>query len=211
MGGGRIPGPICAERLGDDPVARSGFTDAIPLGGGSSSTGSVKLVGWPRAIAWSEFTEVDERPEGADEAAQIHSEIIQPENVSVTREGGRVRVNAYTAKLVILKDDSWVVKDQKSETLRIHEQGHYDITGLIGRDMVKDIGDIRAPSTDDLQREVRDLIANATKEGERITKLYDGKQQGGTDHGRRAAEQDAWNAHLKSCKDNGTRLTGSPP
>jgi hypothetical protein len=210
MGGGRIPGPICGERLGDDPIARPGFTDPIPLGGGKSTSGSVKLVGWPRAIRWSEFTEVDERPAGEKEAAKIHSEVIQPDRVDVTRENGQFRVSGYTAKLEIFKDDSWVVKDQKSETLRVHEQGHYDITGLIGRDMVNDIGAIRASSTDDLQSQVQAIIKNANELGDRLTKLYDGDQKGGTSGGSRPTEQAAWNAHLKSCMDNNTRLTGAP-
>ena len=130
MGGGRIPGPICAERLGDDPLVRPGFSDVIPLGGDTGSSATVTLTGWPRSITWDEFTEVDSAPSGASEAAQIDSQAIQPERVELTRENGRLRVSAYTVNVRVFTDNSWVVRSQKSPTLLAHEQGHYDITGL---------------------------------------------------------------------------------
>jgi hypothetical protein len=205
MGGGRVPGPI----RGEDPFER-GFTDPIPLGGNSSGGGSVKLTGWPRAIKWGEFRDLDSRPSEKDEDAQIHSEVQQPEKVDVTRDGGRFRISGYTATLVVVAEDTWVVKDQKSDALLVHEQGHYDITGLIGRDMVADIGAVRASSTEDLQKQVSDIIAAANALGEKLTKLYDKKGSGGTNHSRDTDAQKKWNAHLKACKDNGTRLTGGP-
>src|SRR5262245_30988779 len=131
MGGGRIPGPVCAERLGDDPLLRPGFGDAIPLGGDAGTPGAVTLTGWPRALTWDDFTEVDSAPSGAtDEAAQIDSQAIQPERVDITRESGRLRVSAYTVTVRVITDNSWVVRSQKSAALLSHEQGHYDITGL---------------------------------------------------------------------------------
>lgn len=209
MGGGRIPGPIGAEREDDDPFGR-GFTDPVPLGGGSGAAASVVLAGWPRAISWSEFREVGSRPAGATEAAQIHSEVVQPDRVGVTREAGRVRLSGYTVRVRIVAEDTFVVTSQKSDALLVHEQGHYDITGLTARDMVADLAAIRAGSTADLQQEVSTIIARADALATSLTGLYDGSAPGGTKNGADAAAQATWNTHLANCGQNNTRLTSGP-
>jgi Bacterial protein of unknown function (DUF922) len=210
MGGGRIPGPTCAELSGDHPLAPRGFADPIPLGGGSASAGTVTLAGWPRSLTWNDFRELGARPSGANEAAQIHSEAVQPERVGITREGGRLRLSGYTVSVRIVPGDTWVVGSQKSDALLAHEQGHYDIVGLTARDMVADLAAVRASSSADLQQQVTDIITRAGELAERLDKQYDGSGSGGTNHGADSAAQARWNTHLASCRTNGTRLTGGP-
>jgi hypothetical protein len=210
MGGGRIPGPICAERLGDDPILDRGFTDAIPLGGGSGSAGSVVLAGWPRSLAWSDFPEVATRPAGATEAAQISTEVVQPDRVDIARAGGSLRLSSYTVRVRLVRDECWVVADQKSDALLVHEQGHYDITGLTARDMVAALAGVRASSAADLQQQVTDIIAAAGALASSLTSLYDGSASGGTNNGRDAAAQARWNTHLANCRQNNTRLIAGP-
>jgi hypothetical protein len=209
MGGGRIPGPICTERLGEDPIGRRGFSDPIPLGSGSGG-GVVTLTGWPRSISWDEFSEVAAAPGGAAEAAQIHSEAVQPEQVEVDRDNGRFRVSAYTVRVEVVADDSWVVKSQKSSALLAHEQGHYDITGLTARDMVAQIAAVRAASPQDLQTQVTAIIERTKTLGKRLTDLYDGDGSTGTHHGKHAANQARWEAHLRDHRDKNLRLTDGP-
>jgi hypothetical protein len=208
--GGRIPGPVCAERLGDDPLVRPGFSDAIPLGGGAGAGGTVTLTGWPRSIGWADFTEVAVAPDNAHEAAQIDSRAIQPTNVSVERSNGTVRVTAYTVTLSVFRDNSWVVASQKSGALLNHEQGHYDITGIVARDMVTQIGAARAASARELQEQIQAIIARSAALGERLTNLYDGDGPTGTRHGSHAANQTRWDDHLRRHRDDGLRLSDGP-
>ena len=211
MGGGRIPGPIREEAPHQDPFDQRGFTDAIPLGGGAGANPVVTLTGWPRSITWDEFTERSSRPEGAEEAAQIHSEAIQPDKVDVDRTNGRFHVKDYIVNVEVVAADTWVVTSQKSNALLNHEQGHYDITGLTSRDMVADIAAARGTSPKDLGEQVQKIIARTRTLGAKLTKLYDGDGPGGTERGKNAGNQTKWDAHLKSCASKGTRLTDGPP
>jgi hypothetical protein len=209
--GGRSPQPTGSHRIGDDPLVGSGFADPVPLGKGDKPPVKPELKGWPRTITWKDFTDVENKPAGAgDENAQIDSQVEQPADVAVVREGDSFRVTGYVAKQKIFKENSWVVTSAKSAELLDHEQGHYDITGLIGRDMIADIGAARASSPADLGREVKRIIAEANALGEKLTKAYDHKGTGGTDHGRDRAAQKRWNDHLAGCRDKGTRLTAAP-
>ena len=210
MGGGRVPGPTSGGLLGDDPFG-SGFTDPEPLGGGDSAGGAVTLAGWPRTLTWENFREVDSAPDGGVEAAQIHPEAIQPAEVRVTREGGTLRLSAYTVRVRIVRDDTWVVTSQKSDTLLIHEQGHFDIVGLTARDMVADLAALRASSAAELQSLVRDTIARAGTLATTIDRTYDGTGSDGTANGSNSGVQGRWNAHLRNCRENNVRLTGAPP
>lgn len=210
MGGGRVPGPTSGGLLGDDPFG-SGFTDPEPLGGGDSAGGGVTLAGWPRTLTWANFREVDSAPDGRTEAAQIHPEAVQPAEVGVAREGGTVRLRGYTVRVRIVRDDTWVVTSQKSDTLLIHEQGHFDIVGLTARDMVADLAALRASSTAELQELVRDTIARAGALATRLDGIYDGTSSDGTAGGSNSAVQDRWNSHLRNCRENNVRLSGPPP
>jgi hypothetical protein len=210
MGGGRIPGPLREEAAHQDPLDQRGFTDAIPLGGGAGAGGVVTLTGWPRSITWDEFAERGSAPEGADEAAQISSEAIQPDQVDIDRTNGRFHVKDYTINVQVEAARTWVVKAQKSNALLAHEQGHYDITGLTARDMAEQIGAARAASPKALGEQVKAIITRTQALGDKLTKLYDGNGPTGTDHGKNAGNQAKWEAHLAACASKGTRLTGGP-
>jgi len=209
MGGGRVPGPTSADRIGHDPFG-SGFTDPEPLGGGDSPA-TVTLAGWPRTLTWDNFREVDSAPDGHNEAAQIHPEAVQPDQVGVARDGAQVRLRGYTVRVRIIREDTWVVTSQKSNALLAHEQGHFDILGLTARDMVTDLAALRAGSSSDLAQQVRDTIARAGALATRLDGIYDGTGSAGTNHGSSSAVQARWNAHLQNCKDTGARLTDVPP
>lgn len=214
MTGARIPGPYPYER--DAPEAcnppLAGFKDAAPLGAGSKG-GAGKggagptLRGWPRAIAWTEFRDLAERPEGEHENAQIKAEGIQPPRAEVAREDGRLRLAAYEVRVVVNRELSWVVTGTKTDVLLDHEQGHFDIQGLTTRDMVAALAALRADNADDLQNEVSRIIAQAQTDGQAMSDLYDSEAE--TDHGRDQVRQARWNEAIRAARDGGTALV--PP
>lgn len=210
MGGCRVPGPTCRERGGGigAETANGGTADARPIGlDASPSTASgPTLTGWPRQVGWGEFEERSRRPDGEDEDAQISSEVTQPPEVGVTRQGGQFRLVAYEVTVSVNTGESWVVTSAKTAALLAHEQGHYDITGLTARDMVAALGRLRAPSTRGLEREVQALIRSTQALADRLTALYDTQ----TDHSRNADQQARWEEHLRTAAQTGRRLTGGP-
>jgi len=204
MGGFRIPGPTRIEDAGGDAIPRD--TGSRPVGKNTGRSAGPRLDGWPRSIAWSEFSEVASRPAGVNEAAQIHTEVVQPDQVGVQRENGRLRLGGYVVRVQVVSADTWVVTGQKTNELLAHEQGHFDITGLSGRDMVRDLGAIRAADTDELQREVHRIIAHYGQLSSTLSSQYDTETRNGADR----AQQQRWEAHLRSCSQNGSPLSAPP-
>jgi hypothetical protein len=98
------------------------------------------------------------------------------------------------------------VANQKSDTLLAHEQGHFDITGLVARDLVKALAALRVSTTDELQREVSRLFEAYDAWANSLSKQYDDE----TDHGRNVKTQTDWESRIKTAIQQGTSL-GTPP
>jgi hypothetical protein len=208
VGGCTEPGPDCGETKspaeglpgqslgGASPVAKSTGT----------SSGKKKIEGWPRAIAWDEFKEIKTRPAGVDEDAQIHSETAPSKNVTVVRKGGQFRLGPLKAEVHVVPGDTWVVAGKQSDELLSHEQGHYDITGLTGRDLLRDLAAIRAPTVKALQRRVQKTIQRTRKLANALTTSYDDETKHGTDK----VAQKKWKDHLRKCIKDGIRLSAGP-
>jgi hypothetical protein len=186
---------------GESPTA--GWTDLGPVGmdgGGDSSTpANLQISGWPRSITWDEFNELSARPPGETEDAQIHSEVDQPSRVSVVREGGIYRVTSLTVTLRTVNEDNWVVTSHKSADLLSHEQGHYDITGLMGRDMGNEIVAVRARSRQDLQTKVTQIIEKYRRRAKALSERYDTE----TDHSGNRQAQKRWDDAIQSAMKSG--------
>ena len=211
MGSGRVPGSIGFDGgqldVGTIPFPpNAGFEARGHLGKGDASVAGPRLTGWPRQIAWSEFREVATRPSGESEDAQIDTQTLQPERVGVAREQGQFRLGNFTVKLSVIRGNSWVVAAQKSDPLLAHEQGHFDITGLVARDLVKALGALRVSTTDELQREVSRLFETYDAWAKSLSKQYDEE----TNHGRNTKSQSDWESRIQTCIRQGTSL-GTPP
>lgn len=176
-----------------------GVIDLDSSTGGSSAT---MMTGWPRTLAWSEFNERDSRPQGMDENAQIHSEVQLSPQVSIESDNGKLKLGSFTVQVVTISEDTWVVKGTKSDALLAHEQGHYDITGLMGRDTMNDLKALRARSSRDLQQKVTALLEKYRDLAKTFTEKYDKE----TDHGRNTKAQAQWEQKIADAMKNGTRL-----
>lgn len=209
--GDRTPGVIGFEPRppglaghGDFVPPDAGFGESGPVGLDSGGGGPASLVvsGWPRALTWDDFRELESRPADAEgnENAQIHSDVNQPERVSVSREGGQRRVSSLTVTISIVRADTWVVRSAKTPELLSHEQGHYDITGLMGRDMGNEILAARTGTLEDLQRQITSIIGRYRQRARELNARYDTETGGG----RNRDAQRRWDERIRSCISNGT-------
>jgi hypothetical protein len=209
MGDGQSPAlsnsPILDSPPGSPPYA--GFRSPHPEGV-STSTGGPTLSGWPRQISWSEFREISSRPDGGSEDAQISVELQAERNVSVERENGQFKLGRVTFKIIVKRAESWVVGSQKSDTLRAHEQGHYDIVGLFYRDLMTALRNLRANSVADLGTETNRLMGEYDQLADAMSDKYDSVQE--TNHGVNTARQQAWEKQIRDCMQNGTKITAPP-
>lgn len=209
--GERLPGVIGFEPqppglagTGDFIPPDAGFGGPGPVGLDSGSGGPASLVlnGWPRALTWDDFRELGSRPADAagDENAQIHSDVNQPGRVRVSREDGQPRVSSLSVTISIVRADTWVVRSAKTAELLSHEQGHYDITGLSGRDMGNEILAARAGTIEDLQQQITDIIERYRQQAQELNTRYDTETGGG----RNRDAQRRWDERIRGSISGGT-------
>lgn len=176
-------------------------------GGGAACGGTPQLHGWPRRIQWREFQDVASRPPGEHEDAQIHAEAILDDNVTICREGGRLRLGSFGVRVQVTESDSWVVTASKSDALLAHEQGHFDLQGLDARQLMNDLAALRASSAEELQRLVTERIERSRTDAQAMSDRYDSEAE--TNHGRNAEKQRQWEAAIRSAMDSGRAF--APP
>ena len=211
MGAGRVPGSVGYDGglldVGTIPFPpNEGFEAPTRLGGGDTASSGPRLTGWPSQISWNQFVDVATRPAGESEDAQIDTQTAQPERVGVAREQGRFRLGDFEVRLKVLRANSWVVAKEKNDSLLAHEQGHFDVTGLVARDLVKALGALRVSTTDELQREVSRLYETFDAWAKKLSQRYDDE----TNHGRNTKVQVEWESRIRTCIQQGTSL-GTPP
>ncbi len=110
------------------------------------------------------------------------------------------RVASITVEIVTVQEDTWVVTSQKSDDLLSHEQGHYDLTGLSGRDMANEMAAARARTPAALQARVSQIIRTYRRRAKAWTDSYDTE----TDHSRNRQVQSRWDERIRDAMQNGT-------
>ena len=207
----RKPGPVDESHDSESaspmaPVTTSGDSGPVGMKGGSGTCGGApRLRGWPQTITWRQFTDADARPAGEHEDAQIHAEAILDDNVTVCRDGSRLRLGSFGVRLQVTAEDSWVVRDQKTDALLAHEQGHFDITGIDARQLMNDLAALRAANAEELQNLVTARIERSRTDAQAMSDRYDRE----TDHGRNADAQRRWEAAIREAREGSHALV--PP
>lgn len=183
-------------------IPHAGFASAQPKGvGAPPATPGPELVGWPRTINWKEFKDVKKRPKGETENAQI-SVGLRHGKVKVVAENDEFRLGEMVFKVKVIASNSWVVKSEKTDSLRVHEQGHYDIAGLCYRDFLADARAMREFSRNELLRKVNKLM---NEHGQRAGNLSD-QYDDDTEHGLNQKQQQTWLDKIAASLESGESL-----
>jgi len=101
----------------------------------SESPPELRLFGWPRRVDWQEFQTRRTHPWGkARTLASIRS-TLEVRGLEIARVDGETwGVQRADVSVGVERGHSWVKEGERSEYVRAHEQGHFDITGLIARE-----------------------------------------------------------------------------
>ncbi len=167
----------------------------------------MSVTGWPRRIAWSEFSEISTRPEGEEENAQIDVRISPPgSGIQVVRDGRQVRIDDIEVPVSVEASDTWVVAGTKTDDLLSHEQGHYDISGLVATELYGKLLAARAATAAALAERLNALVRRAGRKADGLYKKYDRE----TDHGRLADKQKAWKERIRDAMAAGNRALPDP-
>jgi predicted secreted Zn-dependent protease len=167
------------------------------------------IKNWPSKINWAQFTELDIRPPGATTDAHIEVEYRNPpgKQFGITQVGKHYRLTDVNLVLKTIPGETWVVKGKQNKELLKHEQGHWDILGLVAREYQRKLRGLRAASVDQLRTRVQTLEARMLEKGEKFnsgTGGYDTE----TNHGRIRPQQKRWDALIASCIKTRKNLPG---
>ncbi len=195
MVGCKKPGPTCS---GKEPARRtslpgSGHASPGPVGAEATSRAKPHLSGWPRKLKWADYRTFKAPPSDEKLDAYTEGELQTAEGSDVVNEHGLYRMGGYAVQVRFLRENSWVVDGRQTPELLAHEQGHFDIIGLSGRDMVNDLSALKVESVENLQREVKRIIDHYQAFKGELSLVYD--QQ--TDHSHNRETQKRWEARIQ--------------
>jgi hypothetical protein len=165
----------------------------------------MSINGWPRKISWREFEPVNEAPGGENGQAYIHSTFhFQYSSTKKDRNGWRLE--GLIVKVAVDKGQSWVVKGKQHPELLNHEQGHYDITGLVGgRELHASLTSLRTGSSKVLDEQKEEIVDRIQKKVNRLQEKYDRntKSPNGVIDPKK---QEEWDKRIRASIENGKSL-----
>ncbi len=182
------------------------------------SIGAV-LHGFPYTLRWRDFTEVETSRTPPRKAFTVASLHMTGWHVGTDDRG--FKVQGLSIRVSRIKRSSWAVKSRETGALLDHEQGHFDITGLIARDLARKVLDLslsasevaaskEAGTTADQHKryafkQFQKRINGFGKEAAALmNRLQSNKKDGlydtDTKHGENQAAQAKWNAFFKRMK-----------
>jgi hypothetical protein len=179
------------------------------------------MTGFPRNLTWNDFRTVGVSP-SPPRTAYVSS-IYRTTGWQVALIAGVYRVRGFRVTVSLRPGQSWATSAAKQNNgLLAHEQGHYDITGLVARDLARHVLDL---STDASIVDVMTQAGNTpqsrvnymtgefqqsiTRFGQRAQTLLDRLQSNGaqagiydrqTNHGLNAAAQTRWDNMFQRLK-----------
>jgi len=190
------------------------------------------VSGFPRNLTWSQFRPVTTSPSPPMQAQTSSSYRMNPWRAVL--KAGTYRVQGLRITVSLSASGCWAVNSARSSaTLLRHEQGHYDITGLIARDLASSILDLSLDASvvaalkdagktaNDHLRYVqgqfqKSIVEYGRQAADLLGKLQtnpathsDGRYDVQTQHGVNAAAQARWDSLFSQVKSSGAsfRLT----
>lgn len=164
----------------------------------------MSLKGWPRKVRWNEFRALEKPPDGEEGDAYLESRFGTPpgKKYPFKKSKSGWRMDGVEFVISIEGSKSWAVKSKRNKDLLNHEQGHFDITGLVGREAYKAIKTLRARTQDALREGLGKFNRQMQKKVDRLHERYDKE----TDHSNNSKKQDTWDKLIKSAITGGTNL-----
>ena len=158
------------------------------------------LSGFNYKISWNkDFSEVDKRRDSSLDAFTSASfktaKDLKPDAKS--SDGlFRFKSSSIDIAIVMNKKESWVHKPSESDNLLKHEQLHYNISALAGRDLERKLKALSDASVKSLFEKAQTLLSDLQKLVDDINKEYDNKIMWGTNHGNIPLHQTVWETHI---------------
>lgn len=156
----------------------------------------MSLSGFNHTLHWSEFSVVDQRPQGAVKDAEV---VISIGNISwrtAKQANGDCAVVDVNAAISVDRNSSWVVNGKKGIYLRHHEQGRYDIKAIGIRQIYNSIGALVKSRCEEIHHEAHKI----QNEVQQLISETLARYETQTNNGNNLPVQKAWEAQTKVVK-----------
>jgi hypothetical protein len=163
------------------------------------------MIGWPRTLAWSEFTAIPNPGPFQFRALNGHPIVARVGIAIVFFPGGSPRsldgrrFNTVDVRVAVNSLEyvpSRIPPGQEARYLR-HEQGHLDLMGLFARELEIALTALHATSAEELTQQAQaasnEAVANARTYAINLPG-HDCEYDRQTDHGMNQRQQDRWNS-----------------
>jgi hypothetical protein len=162
------------------------------------------LTGWPKTLGWKHFKKLASSPRGATVAAHIDSHWRNPpgKQFRLVRDRQGWRLDGVNLVVSIDQNHTWVVRGQETPELLKHEQGHWDITGLIAREAYRAYEQLRARTPRALTEQLQHVQTRLQAKATRLNRKYDDE----TNHGVNLTPQQKWDTLTHNCLINNKNL-----
>lgn len=187
------------------------------------------MTGFPRTLEWKDFRSVQNSLDPPHEASTSTSFNSTGWRVTLTK--GEYRVTGFRVNVTLNANDTWATASARTSTdLLQHEQGHFDIVGLIARDIVsrvlslsydetvvaalKGVGNTPQARinwvTQDFQKDVNKAFLEAKTAMNRLqtdpTTKQDGIYDTQTNHSQNTKAQALWDSRFQQAKLSNTNF-----
>ena len=181
------------------------------------------MTGFPRNLTWANFRQVQSSP-SPPHIAQM-SATFSMGGFTVHLVNGEYKIRNPRITVATNASGSWATSAARSSAALLpHEQGHYDITGLIARDLIGKVLDLSLDQAvvaaargsgntpgEHLNYVTRQFQTDVTRFGNEARALSarlntnpgthaDGIYDTQTNHGLNATQQSSWNGRLQRLK-----------
>jgi hypothetical protein len=160
------------------------------------------IEGWPKALAWTDFRKVRTAP---DPARKAHIEYA----LTPSHQKAKQRLGVDTWGLTNLKmrvrlnpTKTWIAEGKEDPDVLRHEQGHFDIGGLIAREWWGTLRFTSGQGSADLAQKISAVERKKLSKSNRTNLQYDRE----TRHGEDLVQQNRWDQLLKKLKTGTTNL-----
>ena len=172
------------------------------------------VQGFKYTLNWdNDFNTVETAPAGfTDRSARTKAAANLDLKLTARRDAGEKEYyfapDTVNVIVKVAKAESWVVGDKKSDKLLKHEQLHYNISALGGRDLERKILELRDTDGKKLIAKKNTLGTEIQTLIDKINKDYDAENLG-TNHGLKDAQQSNWELHINNLmNDTAAELKG---
>lgn len=168
----------------------------------------MSLHGFRYNLRWSrDFTERSEPPAGKEDlAAFTFAPAGTFGGMDARHDSGSglysFKHSSINVRIEMNRNESWVLRDAKTDKLLKHEQLHYNISALGGRDLERELKKLSAETISELVSKRDDLTAQIQSLIDEINDEYDNRILWGTDHGRTELHQEFWEHHINKLMNN---------